>query len=345
MICSTEGDLGDATYLLNILKNLPNGPHTLLLQSSTATKVRGPEGVVQFSRIFAPLANAQPYIQDCRIHQRGDQVDWASAGFRMASYEHGQTLLRAHVNHLVKVHKIGNEIDGKDQWITVDPSPETKGKIVINRTGRYRNETFAWDEVVRHYNHRLVFVGLQHEWREFIAHFGYVDFRPTDNLLQVAQLIAGSELFIGNQSCANACAEGMKHPLIQETSTVHPDCIYVRDNAQHVDTGECILPDIQGSGVRHVEARAKVSCNIITHTTPPGQWQFRGITAPIWQMLVDRVKVNWPEVTEDEIKRDNLERVPEFFVGDSLRQRFARVEKAKTTAGYAPRTYKEMLAH
>lgn len=345
MIVSSAGDIGDCVFLTAILSKLPNGPHTLLLEPSTVTKARGPDGVAKLHAAFSPLANSQPYIKECRIIIRGEQVDWASAGFRMASYEHGQTLLRAHVNHLVKVHKIGNEIDGKDQWLKVEPSPETKGKIVCNRTGRYRNETFPWDEIVRHYNHRLVFVGLQHEWREFIAHFGYVDFRPTGNLLEVAQMIAGSELFIGNQSCANACAEGLKHPIIQETNTVHPDCIYVRPNAQHVDTGECILPDIQGSGVRHVEARAKVSCNIITHTTPPGQWQFRGLTAPIWQMLVDRVKINWPDVTEDDIKRDNLERVPEFFVGDSLRQRFARVEKAKVTAGYSPRTYKEMLAH
>jgi hypothetical protein len=158
-------------------------------------------------------------------------------------------------------------------------------------------------------------------------------------------LIAGSELFIGNQSCANAVAEGLKHPLIQETSTIHPDCIYVRPEAQHVDTGACVLPDIAGSGVRQVQARAKVSCNIITHTTPPDGWQFRGLQAPIWQMLVSQVKANWPDVTEDEIKQANLERVPEFFVGDFLYQRYNRVEKARTTAGYAQRSYREMLSH
>lgn len=345
MTCTTEGDLGDATYLLAILKDLPNGPHTLLCRASNVTKAKGPSGVGALHRILSPLANAQPYIKDCRIWQVKDTVDWASAGFRMASYEHGQTLLRAHVNHLVKTHRIGNEIDGKLKWLEVEPSKETKGKIVINRTGRYRNETFPWDEVVLHYSHRLVFVGLHHEWREFCAYFGYVDFRPTENLLEVAQLIAGSELFIGNQSCANAVAEGLKHPIIQETSTIHPDCIFVRTNAQHVDTGACILPDIQGSGTCIVQARSKVACDIVTHTTPPGMWQFRGLESPVFQVLVSQVKINWPDVTEDEIKRTNLERVPEFFVGDYLHQKFNRVERARANAGYTKRSYKDLIAH
>lgn len=236
MITSTEGDLGDAVFQLCALKNLSGGPHTLLFELSDSTKAKTPESLERMANCFAPLALSQPYISECRIKRPEDKVRWASAGFRKAPYHHGQTLLKAHVNHLVMTQGIGKEITGTEKWLEVEP--EHHGyDVVINRTGRHRNPNFPWAAVVRHFSYRILFIGLDYEWKEFCAHYGYVDFQPTSNLLEAARIIAGSKLFIGNQSVANAIAEGMKHNLVQETSLVHPDCIFARPNATHCADG------------------------------------------------------------------------------------------------------------
>ena len=60
-----------------------------------------------------------------------------------------------------------------------------------------------------------------------------VIYTPTKNFLEVAQLIAGSKLFIGNQSAPYAVAEGLKHNSILEVTLPSPDCIYERDNGRY----------------------------------------------------------------------------------------------------------------
>ncbi len=51
---------------------------------------------------------------------------------------------------------------------------------------------------------------------------------PTANLLEVARVIAGSRLFVGNQSCPAAIAEGLKHPMILEVFPTMANCCFER---------------------------------------------------------------------------------------------------------------------
>ncbi len=317
MICSSEGDAGDICYLSSILSKLENGPHTLVLKSSPVTKAKGEAGVRMLDSLVSPLINAQSYIQECRIIRDGDQVDWTSEDFRKNGYVRGNTLLAAHLDHLIKVHGIGQGINGAETWLQAPKSLESAGKVTINRTGRYRNPAFYWDRIVRHYSHRLLFVGLPHEWREFCAHFGYVDFRPTSNLLEVAALIAGSDLFIGNQSCAYAVAEGLKHRTIQETSLTHPDCIFKRPNAQYSTNGGCLLPDIDGSGELSLTPRMPEIMNVSTMISPPGNWQFPGCaTTPQFEVIHKNVMrmPEYADMPKEQIKSmiliHTLERCP-----------------------------------
>lgn len=319
MNISTEGDAGDLCYLLCLLKQIEDGPHSLLLQSSPATKVKTQEDLDRFFSLVGPLANVQPYIKECRIIKDTDQIDWPSGQFRGQHYQRGRTLMDAHLAHLVKTKGIGREITGAEAWLEVEPSQLTEGKIVCNRTGRYRNSLFPWKAIVEHYRHRLVFVGLKHEWREFVSHFGYVAWHPTTNLLEMAQLIAGAELFIGNQSCANALAEGLKKPIIQEVSTQFPDCIYVRPGAQHVHDGGCILPDISGSGELTVKSDSKHLSKYSTAKAPPGGFQYDGC-APSMQFtkvvsmaqLLDEMKGLSRQEVSDKVLLYNVDRCPRW---------------------------------
>lgn len=328
MNISSTGDLGDVIYLLNIIRQIPGAPHTLCLRSSPTTKAKGPEGVQRMFELLEPLVRLQPYISDVRIIQPSDPVDWKSEDFRNSGhYSKGETLMRAHLKHLIKMKNIGEDFTASDPWLFgIDSSPRSKGRIVINRTGRYRNEQFPWTEIVAHYRHRLIFVGMHHEWREFIGHHGYVEFQPTTTMLEVAQLIAGSDLFIGNQSCANAIAEGLKHPLIQETHLEFPDCIYVRPNASHIADGVVTLPD--GTVLKSVRVRKGEKK---THTTPPGNWRYNGCASPVFSLLVREV-ANRENITtgeaEDLVYDANVERCPEFFADHGEKAQFLRYQQA-----------------
>ena len=327
MNISSTGDLGDVIYLLNIIRQIPGAPHTLCLRSSPTTKAKGPEGVQRMFELLEPLVRLQPYIKDIQIIQPGDPVDWKSEGFRVAGhYSKGETLMRAHLKHLIKVKGVGEGFTAAEPWLfNVQPSPRSKGRIVINRTGRYRNEAFPWKEVVAHFRHRLIFVGMHHEWREFIGHHGYVEFQPTATMLEVAQLIAGSDLFIGNQSCANAIAEGLKHPLIQETHLEFPDCIYVRPGASHIADGVVTLPD--GTVLKGVRPKGEKK----THTTPPGSWKYNGVSSPVFSLLVREV-ASRENITigeaEDRVYDANVERCPDFFADHGEKAKFLRVQQA-----------------
>ena len=327
MNTSTCGDLGDATYMLCLIKQIPNGPHTLSLRGNGQTKAKGPEGVQRMFDLLAPLVRLQPYIADVRIIQPDDLVDWKSEDFRERHYAKGETLMQAHLNHLVKVHGIGQNFISSQPWITnVEPAARSKGRVVINRTGRYRNELFPWTELVAHYRNKLLFVGLHHEWREFIGHHGYVEFAPTTNLLEVAQLIKGSDLFLGNQSCAYALAEGMKHHSIQETPLEYPDCVYVRPNAAYVADGILTLPD--GTVLRGKRPRVEKKTNIV----PPRGWQYAGCGSfPVFEIVVREVAKREgcsEEEAADRVYASNVERCPDFFADRNERQQYDRFRQA-----------------
>ncbi len=360
MIVSSTGDLGDIVFALCIVKQLDGGPHTLLLQSSDATKAKGDEGVKRLHDTIGPLARHQPYIKECRIIKDSDSVDWPSWQFRGQHYMRGRSLMDAHLCHLIRTKNIGREITGVSAWLEVEPSQLTEGKIVCNRTGRYRNSSFPWKKIVEHYRHRLVFVGLSHEWREFIAHFGYVSYLPTKNLLEMAQFIAGCELFIGNQSCANAIAEGLKKPLIQEVSTQFPDCIYVREWAQHVHDGECRLPDISGSGKLYLKANNAGLSNYSTAKAPPGGFQYPGVAPSMQftavvsmaQTLTDMEGMTRQEVS-DKVLRHNIDRCPDWqktnvntrvlAALESLRNKATEASQASHLSNYAQQPSKQEI--
>jgi hypothetical protein len=281
MLVSTTGDLGDAVFLLNILKNLPNGPHSLGLRPSTTTKAKTPEQAQRMFDLLKPLVDSQSYISEFRLIDPSTTVDWRSEDFRsLRHYTPGETLMQAHLNHYCVVKQTAIKIDGSTAWLKADPSPVSKGRVVINRTGRYRNSTFPWYKVVDHYKHHLMFIGLEHEWREFCGNYGYVDFQPTENMLQVAELIAGSALFIGNQSSAGAIAEGLKHPRIQETSLVFPDCIFPQapglPEVQHVAKGDVHLPAIGLRPAVTIPSSEPTFREMDISRVPPGRWQYPG---------------------------------------------------------------------
>ena len=171
-----------------------------------------------------------------------NQLAAALEEFR-SDYGHYPFVNWYHAKHAFDTGFIKSMPDMSKQWLFVEPDKNWSGNVIVNRTERYPNDTFNWKAIVAHYGSRIVFIGLPHEHEKFCASFGKVRYRPTVDMLEVARMIAGSALFIGNQSAAMTIAEGLKHPRIQESCLWLPDCIYPgAKNAQYVHNGACVLP-------------------------------------------------------------------------------------------------------
>lgn len=321
MVCATEGDAGDMIFTACVLKHIGGGPHTFVVQTTSEwTAIRDRQAAQNLVNFVKDLLESQPYIKEVRVMEPTDHPEWRSGGFRPARmHDPTHLLIQAYQRHLYSALNIRPAVDVKNPWLTVEPSKELEGMVVVNRTFRYNNKFFDWKRVVEHYNSRIVFIGLPGEWQAFCENFGYVSYRETKTLLEIAQLIAGCALFIGNQSCPNAVCEGMKHHSIQETSLTHPDCLFPRANAQFVADGCCILPDVSGSGVTQVpRARFKPNYLVQTSLQPRRGWKYQDLRAASHRALKNEVSVK-RGITQEEahvlIIDELMQHEPTYFGG------------------------------
>lgn len=327
---SSSGDLGDCVVSLATLVHRGN-PAIYHLWDDGLTK-----GIVARERFIRPFLESQPIIQEVKIG-RPNQCDWRSEDFRNRRLHDGvSNLATVHATH-AKMFGFINEIPTFDKpWLTISDF-DFHGKIVINRSPRYNNDRFPWAKIVAHYGNRLVFVGLDEEIEAF-SRFGSVQRTKVGNMLDLAKLIAGSALFIGNQSVAMTIAEGLKHPRIQEVCLHLPDCIYPPSNAQYVANGAVVLPDIDGSG----ELAIKPEIPLPDGTeTPPGGWRYPGIPNGMMHpnAAIAMIRQQKPELTSSDAKRllmeFNAERVPDFFDKSHLDSALAKYRLAMRNAGHA----------
>jgi len=214
-----SGNAGDLIYSLPAMRKaaeLKGETVDLYLHINVPGKygnMSHPMGNVQMNRKMAemlePLLWGLDFINDIHITENDEKVDYNFDLFR-------------------KFHNYTGHIS---QWyfhiypeLTCDlsvpinfdlaPSPEAFD-IVLNRTSRYHNPTFDYT-ALRQYQDRITFVGLPDEFRVISAKLPNIKHYPVNDFYHLAQVIAASNLFIGNQSMAFAIAEQMKHPRVVE---------------------------------------------------------------------------------------------------------------------------------
>lgn len=215
-----SGDLGDLIYALATIKRLGGGM-LFLADQPTICKPFTP---ARYNAI-RELILAQPYIAGCEWH-RGEPITHDFSTFR-AAYDRQRTLLD------MQAAWISNKLPPPGEpWLEVE-NPIRHGRPVIARSPRYHAKEWdlIWPQVLREYSNAL-FIGLPEEHRAFVAQFGPVDFEPTADFQYMSRIIAGSPIFIGNQSSPLAVAHGINHPVIQET--YNRDCLFPRENAKYV---------------------------------------------------------------------------------------------------------------
>lgn len=199
-VFSHSGDLGDIIYSLPTIRAAGGGVLKLFdfpgrtAHGMTKSKV---------DRI-RPLLELQPYIE--RVEWSPVFCDSSLNGFR-SHRSHGN-LADMHL----ATHGFGWE-HRIERWLSV-PELTAGPKVIVNKTPRYENPHFDWKAVVAKYGYAIGFIGDPQEHGFFCEAYGEVPYVVATDLLQMATLIAGADLFIGNPSLAAAIAEGLKHRMI-----------------------------------------------------------------------------------------------------------------------------------
>lgn len=308
-----SGDLGDCVFSLPILMTIPGKHSMFFVDRPGLTRPLTPR-----MGLLKPLFEAQYYID--QVVATEDRPDIDIVPFRRF-HSSTTTLVEAQLNEVNDLSANPIRVDTTQPWLNIDEYECLKGKIVIARSPRYNNPYFPWRQIVQHYGNRLLFVGMDEEYSSFCFINGKVNRIKVSNYLELAQLIKGAELFIGNQSSPMAVAIGLGGPFIQEVCLEQPDCIYNRENAQYVSNGACILPDIDGSGELKIEKTYKPSFSGSRNIVPPGRWRYKNLP-PSGHFIIQRNLVAKLEGVSNEeadllLFQENLNRVPEFFQGQA----------------------------
>jgi len=194
-------------------------------------------------RLLKRLLEAQPYLTQVSHYNKltgyaqfGDQPFFDFDRYRehprvKRFYDHPEEAINIAKAHLetANVH-----FDLAQQWL-FNIEPKTEADIVIHKTEKYRNfegknyiPTIDWT-LLEAYADRCVFVGYEKEQKIFNRWYTdrkfEVPWYGCQDIYEMAQIIAGSKMFIGNQSIGFAAAEGMKHPRVQETCLRIPNCL------------------------------------------------------------------------------------------------------------------------
>lgn len=241
------GEQGDIQYSLPVIRALGGG--TVCLHAERWTREPMTEEKVQSLR---SLLITQPYIDDVRWLQPSEAVDVNLNDFRAAYFRDFKRpdfpKQRNLCEWILRTHGCDPDEQNK-QWLTVEPN--RVAPVIVNRTGAgrkshhvYRNFAFPWQRIVDEYHDMITFVGSPVEYVDFVKQFGVVPHHKTDDLYSLASVIAGAELFIGNQSCAYAIAEGLKKPAILEVCPWLPNCLFHRSDLIHGWNADIDLPSL-----------------------------------------------------------------------------------------------------
>lgn len=177
--------------------------------------------------LILPLLRIQSYISSATHEPKQPIVDFDLNQFRLTLPKFGphENLAHLHLRHF----KLGlHECD--NQWLYVDRPVPIGKPVIISRTLRYPGD-HDWRKIVQFYGDKIAFIGLPAEHETFCQMFGKVDYFPTENLLQVARVLAGCELFITNQNACHAIGEGLKINILQEPCPSCRVAIFERPNA------------------------------------------------------------------------------------------------------------------
>ncbi len=193
---TSSGKIGDLLYQLCVLKHY--GPCNLYL--NTINPPIYLKNSVNYDFV-APLIENQYYINQFKIWEK--EPCWACLDDFRINYNLKDNLFKRICD------KFAVPIP-KEPWINANLTKIAP--IVINRTFRYRNVT----PDIKKYLNNAIFIGHKDEYDDFVYNIGKVSYYECNDMMEMASVINGCELFIGNQSCCLALAISLFKPILQE---------------------------------------------------------------------------------------------------------------------------------
>jgi hypothetical protein len=190
-------------------------------------------------KLLQPLLERQPYIQQVTTWSQGDaEPDVDLDRFR-------GTLFRGFEGNYVEAYHraFGMPFTIQDYdtpWLEADA--KQVAPIVVNRTPRYRcpNGDESWKSIAGAADLETngIFVGGVTEHADFVNSTGIqIPYRPVRDFLELANIIAGADLVMANQSFVYSMAIGLGKSTVLETIKIKPlqnnECFFPRTNTQY----------------------------------------------------------------------------------------------------------------
>lgn len=244
-----SGDFGDIIYALPTIKAMGGGELFIGPETKTGFQIKARQRFTKpVFELIAPLLKVQPYLRRVQYADKMPKVDVDLNQFRRYFLEEPERLrkgdrrLNLAEAHLHTFHQRLKAC--QEPWLVVDRVGKPDKPVLIHRSARWRNSEFPWAQVMEIHGHQAAFVGLKSEYEKFAAEWGDLPFIETFHFLALARLIAGCQLFIGNQSAPYSIAEGLKKNTLLEVWPEGPNCIFPRENAYYGDGSAVYIPKL-----------------------------------------------------------------------------------------------------
>ncbi len=228
-----SGALGDVIYSLPLIRSLGGG--VIFLKSENLYH-RG----IDFYAALVDLLKQQNYITevipypstDFYEYYPGIHIDYDLDLFRKHPRVLRQNMLQTYSDTFGIVCS-GHGIPVQPWLYVTDPKIEFDGYAVINRTARYRT-LFDWKklhgEIVNNYVDKIVFIGTEAEYLDYVNEVGFCKWVPTSNLLEVAEIISACSEVYCNQSVCLTIAQAMGKNYNLEVANGHYNCYFLTEN-------------------------------------------------------------------------------------------------------------------
>ncbi|MGZ3763306.1 MAG: hypothetical protein ACXVB0_13820 [Mucilaginibacter sp.] len=223
-----SGNAGDIIYSLPVVKKLhemTSIPVNFMLKLNEPLEVfpgdTHPLGKVMLDQTMADnlkeLLISQNYIHSTEIYS-DQRIDLDLSSFR----ESGIELNNSNIARW-NFYTTGINTDLSKPWLNVDARTEFSDSIVLARSSRYNNPLIDYSFLSDYKN--IVFVGVRSEYDRMRKIIGGLHWHPVKDFLELAEVIKGSKLFIGNQSFPFSIAEALKTPRLLEIYPIVPNVI------------------------------------------------------------------------------------------------------------------------
>ena len=230
-----SGALGDIAWALPVIQHY--GPGELHLKLGNIPHVlqkygNGPVDASYAGRmsqkdydLVVPLLAAQPYITKVQVYD-GANVDYDLDEFR-------RTVGPAFKTNFIETYAetFGNPVS-YEPWLFVEPKKVAEFAVV--RTSRYQSGKTTtiptWMRFIKEYDldKEGVFIGLPDEHQQFQELFNVeIPYYKCKDFLDMAQVIAGADAFISNQTFAYGVALGLGKTTVLELRSI--DCHIQRE--------------------------------------------------------------------------------------------------------------------